>query len=107
VGHFIAAGTAVVFGVLLLFGFRFDAEGPFMFNVVGAASGAVLASTVSIQVLGFYGMWRNYGSLAAAAAFAFGLIASSLFAFASLLAPLAVSQRCDWGWCFTVIESWG
>jgi len=107
VGHFIGAGASIAFGLLMIFGFRFDSGGPVIFNVLGAVGGSVLAAALFLQLIGFHGMWRNYGSMAGAAAIAYGFAALSIFVLASLLAPLAVEERCDWGWCFTVIASWG
>jgi len=107
VGHFIGAGASIAFGLLMIFGFRFDSGGPVIFNIVGAVGGVILAAALDVQLAGFHGMWRNYGSLAGAAAVAYGFAALTIFEIASLLAPLAVEVRCDWGWCFTAVASWG
>lgn len=109
VGQFIAAGLSITLGVLVLVAPRLGPGGwyPLMFTWLGAVVGAAFGSSLLVQILGFHGLWRNYGSLIGGAAVAYGFAAVAVFLLASLLAPLSIEQVCNPWWCFEQISSWG
>ncbi len=73
VGHFFSAGMAIPTAIISLglgFSFFFGGFGSIVFLVV-AAMGA--AGTI-VHLIGFYGLWRNYGSQLALGTFVYGLV---------------------------------
>lgn len=74
IGHFFSAGMAipsVIFSLGLGFAFFFGGFGTVLFLVVAAMA---YAGTV-VHLVGFYGLWRNYGSQLALGTFVFGFVA--------------------------------
>ncbi len=77
VGHFVAAGMAIPFALFSLgfgFGFFFG-----FFSIFALASAVMMSVGLVIQLIGFYGFWRNYGSRLGLATFAYGLAATAVF----------------------------
>ena len=105
VGSFFAAGMSIAFGVLNMFAFW--SPTPFFFTLGGLIAGVILGVAVLLQLLGFHGMWRNYGSRMGAASMVYGFAAVAVFLLASLLGTLAVQMECNWGWCFAIVAWWG
>src|SRR2546427_1007226 len=80
VGNFIAAGTSIPFAVFALFfafGFGFGIFG--FFSVIALTAVVLMATALVIQLIGFYGFWKNYGSHMGIATFLFGLVAIGVF----------------------------
>lgn len=80
VGNFIAAGVSIpfaVFALFLAFGFGFGFFG--ILSVVALTIAILMATALVIQLIGFYGFWRNYGSRMGVVTFAFGLAAIGVF----------------------------
>ena len=75
VGHFIAAGMAIPFALFTLgfgFGFFFG-----FFSILAIVSGIMMGVALVIQLVGFYGFWRNYGSRLGLGTFVYGLAATA------------------------------
>ena len=90
VGHFIAAGMAIPFALFSLgfgFGFFFG-----FFSLIATASGVMMAVGIVIQLIGFYGFWRNYGSRLGLATFIYGLVATAVFLAGVALATFSRGQ---------------
>jgi len=80
VGNFIAAGTSIpfaTFGLYLAFGFGFGFFG--FFSFIALAAVVLMSVALVIQLIGFYGFWKNYGSQMGIATFLFGLVAIGIF----------------------------
>src|SRR2546425_6486518 len=86
VGHFIAAGMAIPFSLFALylafaFGFGFG-----FFSIIALTSAIMMGVALVFLHIGFYGFWRNYGSVMGLVAFLFGLTAIAIFLAAFSLA---------------------
>ena len=87
VGNFIAAGTSIpfaTFGLYLAFGFGFGFFG--FFSFIALAAVVLMSVALVIQLIGFYGYWKNYGSRMGLATFLFGLVVIGIFLGAIALA---------------------
>ena len=79
VGLFVLAGSSIASGVLWLINFShfsYSYEYPWHITITGVL--AVIA--MSMASVGYFGLYRNYGSLTGAAAAIYGLVAAGLFA---------------------------
>lgn len=81
-GSFLSAGFSVPYGILSFVTARYYYFGGM--GVWGLVFGVTLSVALLLHLAGMYGMWRNYGSRLAAATFAFGLAAVSLFLLANV-----------------------
>lgn len=79
VGHFLLAGGAVIFGIAAPFSFF---PGGFLVFLFVAP---ILAGGLFVQLTGFWGFWRNYGSRTGLATFVYGLAAVVFFLIANVL----------------------
>jgi hypothetical protein len=72
-----------VFGFSL--GFFFFGSFFGFFTIIILAVAVVMAVALVLQLIGFYGFWRNYGSRLGIAAFLFGLVATTVYLSATAL----------------------
>ncbi len=79
VGHFLAVGGVIAYGIVLYLSTFADSF------VVLLFVGPFLAGTLLVQLSGFWGLRRNYGSRMGLATFSYGLIAVVLFLVANTL----------------------
>jgi len=87
IGHFFAAGMAIplaLFGLAFGFGFFFFFGSGFATTLFIIVTSTVSAALL-IHLVGFYGLWRNYGSQLALATVIFGLVAIATFLSTSAL----------------------
>ena len=73
IGNFLSVPTSIALGLLIFVGFYYNSAG-FIVAIVPFLVGMVL------QLFGFYGQWRRFGSALAAVTFAYGLPAIGVFA---------------------------
>jgi len=108
VGHFFSAAMSIAYGVgsLLLIGLGYLYRANPLVVVILAG---VLFAALVLHVVGFLGLWKNYGSGVGAGAFAYGLIAATMFLVANILSLFAVEQYCTGGYypyCYERIAPW-
>src|SRR5438034_6344058 len=81
VGHFISAGMAIPFAFFgVSFSFFFFGGSFFgFFSLLLLAIAVVMTVALVLHVVGYYGLWKNYGSRLGMATFIFGLVATSIY----------------------------
>ena len=89
-GQFFLAATAIVLGILFLADFQ-RGLGTSAFQLV---AGALLFAGLTLQLAGFYGLWRNYGSAMGAVTAGFGLASGILFLLGVVFAFFLREERC-------------
>ena len=89
-GQFFLTASAITMGILFLVDFRtgLGASAPQL------VAGALLFAALTLQLAGFYGLWRNYGSSMGVVSVGFGLAAGILFLLGVLFAFLLREERC-------------
>lgn len=103
-GHFFAAAMCIVYGIaVLLLSFFFY----FGLSLIGLILEVILFVALVLHLVGFYGLWRNYGSGMAGATFAYGLVASIFFMVASVLSMFAYQYLCYGYNCYPTLSFWG
>ena len=76
VGHFLGAGIAIPFSLLvIMFGFFFF-FGSFSTFLLGFS--IMFTIGLLLHLIGFFGLWKNYGSAIGLVVFAYGVVATSL-----------------------------
>ena len=100
-GQFFVAGAAVGLGIALLMNYMTEAlTSPLHFIM-----GLLLSVAFFIGLVGFYGLWRNYGSALGAVTFGFGLAAAIVYLIAVVLAFLLRTQECYFE-CYSYLPAW-
>jgi len=99
-GHFFAAAMCIVYGIaVLLLSFFFY----FGLSLIGLILEVILFVALVLHLVGFYGLWRNYGSGMAGATFAYGLVASIFFMIASVLSLFAFGGYSYYVWAIILV----
>ena len=108
VGHFFSAAMVIVYGVgsLWLVGLSYLYQG---FPLMVVILAGILFAALVIHLVGFFGLWKNYGSGVGAGAFAYGLIAATMFLVTNVLSLFAVERTCYNyypPYCYERVASW-
>jgi len=107
-GSFCAAAMAICFGLgslLVFFSTQVGLVGVFA-ATIGLVLGVALSVAMLLHLVGFYGMWRDYGSPIGAATFGFGVAAIGVLLLTSVATPFSVTMSCHWGYCYTQVPLW-
>src|SRR5712664_2251610 len=104
VGHFIAAGMAIpfaIFGISLGFLFFF---GSFFgsFSILILAIAVMMTVALVLHLIGYFALWKNYGSRLGMATFIFGLVATIVY----LSAAVYVVFGRDFSSLIVYLASW-